>query len=681
LTLLLALLLTADAATSRQVSIPLDDYEALRKQSERPALTVVDLLRVEGSFARRDLAVVLAGRASGSWPTAEVLSADGARLHSCQGDALLSREDSGAFAVTPLAARFTLRCKVSLEGSDRLAARTTAAVLEVESAVGDGELVASGDGAGQEISVVRRIAGSEQQDLPPTATGRYLVTLLPDESRFEYRLEIRNPNRGHRRYEVALRAAEHVEGVDTKVSWDVEGGKYRFDLPPGETALVLRGRLPEPRFVAPVDASLQYLLLESHPLLRPEIRTEAKRVGAGETGLAARFRGAQAFLLGSGAEVTWTATRLEALKTAGLAVSSLQQVWFLDAQGQARGEGTLAIDNQGAPALTLPGKFTYAAVGGEPAFLTQDKDGNLFLPLAQGQQGVMVQDARPFDHRLGFGVARLALPRLPVPASQAGVQLRYPAEWVPIYEELAPQARLHLLELGELLTLLLGVALAERLMALGAVGGRRRWALALALGLAGAFVPALRIGALGVLALAWVALGVARVAVLLHGALRVAALVGAGVAAFVVLVVFAGSLTIGARSAPEEMPVQAYDRSKVEAPASAPAPARGKAADMTLDGGAPAQWAPAQSYEGLPAKIEIPSGVRQGWFSRELLSTDTPRQVVVVMIATRVLSAISTAAVLLLLALGFLFRRSLREGGAVLVVRARARGATAAAGA
>jgi hypothetical protein len=251
-TLLLALLLAAEPSASHQVSIPLADYDQLRQLSERPALTVVDLLRVEGSFANRDLAIALDGRASGSWPTAEVLSAQGLRLHSCQGGALLSRAASGAFAVTPLAQRFTLRCKASLDGSDRLAAQATAAVLEVVSSVSDGELVATGTGPERAFSGVRRLAGAEQQDLPPTVTGRYLVTLLPDEARFAYRLEVRNPARGHRRFEIALREAEHVEGVDAPVAWDAEGARYRFDLPPGDTALTLRGRLTEARFAPPV---------------------------------------------------------------------------------------------------------------------------------------------------------------------------------------------------------------------------------------------------------------------------------------------------------------------------------------------------------------------------------------------------------------------------------------------
>ena len=156
MTLLIALLLAPDPATSHQVSIPLEDYERLRRLNERPALTVVDLLTVEGSFTGHDLAVILTGRATGSWPTAEVLTAEGLRLHSCEGSAILSRAESGFFAVTPLAERFQVRCRVALDGSDRLAAETKDSVLEVASRVKDGEFVASGGGE-RSFSVAKKM--------------------------------------------------------------------------------------------------------------------------------------------------------------------------------------------------------------------------------------------------------------------------------------------------------------------------------------------------------------------------------------------------------------------------------------------------------------------------------------------------------------------------------------------
>jgi hypothetical protein len=669
-TLLVALLLAAEPATSHQVSIPLADYEALRSQGERPALTVIELLRVEGSFARRDLSITLSGRASGTRPTAEVLRAEGARLHSCAGEAMVSRTDSGAFAVTPLAQAFTVRCQVALDGSDRLAAEATRAVLEVASSVSDGELVASGSGE-RSFSVVRRLPGAERQDLPPTATGRYRVTLLPDEARFAYRLEVRNPARGHRRFEVALREAEHVEGVDAPVAWDAEGSRYRFDLPPGDTVIVVRGRLAEARFAPPIGAALQYLLLESHPLVRPDVQTRARRVGVGETGLDACFRGAQAFLLGGDAtEVSWTPTRLEALKTAGLALNQLRQVFFLGADGRARAEATLAIDNQGAPALTLPGAAgpSFASVGGEPSFLTRDRDGNLSLPLAQGAQEVVVQGAQDFWHGLGLGVARLELPRPGVPASRAAVQLRYPAEWIPLYEELAPESRLHLLELDELLALLAVVALAERLLAVGAVARSRRWLLVGALAVAAALLPGLRVAALALLVLAWAALGGAVLVRRLRGAARLAALAAGGVALLFTVIIVGQLSILPARQAPAQM---AYDRASVapEAPPVSAAP-RSKQAVAEPNGADAAAAAP--GYAGLPARIQLPPGARQTSFSRELLATDAPRPVVAIVVASRVVALLSGAAGLLLLAVAVLLRRDLAAGARALVARVRA---------
>jgi hypothetical protein len=147
-------------------------------------------------------------------------------------------------------------------------------------------------------------------------------------------------------------------------------------------------------------------VLEAHPLIRPEVRTAARRVGLGEAGIEAQYRGAQAFLLGGRVEVGIAATRLEALKTAGFAVTRLAQIFFFAADGKVRGETTLSIDNQGAPALVLPTGVEpmFASIAGEPAFLTRDAEGRLFLPLAQGKQDVVVQDVRPFRTRFGLAL-------------------------------------------------------------------------------------------------------------------------------------------------------------------------------------------------------------------------------------------------------------------------------------
>jgi len=683
---LVALLLAA-AEPMPAATVPLEEYERLRRQADRPSLTVVDLLRVEGSFAGKDLAMTFAGRSAGSMPTTPVLGPARLRLHSCEGEALLSRAESGAFDLTPLAPRFTVRCRVALDGSDRLEAAATRAVLEVAAAVRDGELVAASNAAGErDFSVVRAIAGP-RTELPPSVAGRYQVTLLPDETRFAYRLEVRNPSRGHRRFPVTLREAEHVETVDAPVAWEVERGTYRFDLPPGESTLTFRGRLDGTSFRPPVQGGLQYLILEAHPLMRPDVKGGAKRVGLGETGLASAYRGAQAFLVegggsgagaASGGEVSWTATRLEALKTAGLALDELDQVFFLGADGRARGEASFRLDNQGAPSFALPtaGEPTFASVGGEPAFLTRDAEGRLFLPLAQGRQQVVLQDVRPFQAMLGFAVARLDLPQAGVPASVARVQLRYPAEWRPLYEELAPASRLHLLEPFELVALALLLVGGERLLALGGLGRRERWLLAAAATALAALSSAALVGGLVLATGLFFALGVALLARRLTGVARALALLGAAGAGLAIAAGFLATaanlrsgeagfgsapLNYASKMAEEEegvvggvlaAPGVELRRHPAAAPPAAP--------DQWAGSGRSAGDAPA--YQGLPARIQIPGGARQTTFRRELLSTDAPRPIFVLLVAERAVSVLTAVAFLLVLGAGLMLRRELAAG-------------------
>ena len=668
MTLLIALVLAASPTpptSARQVTVPLDEFERLRKLEERPSLTVVELLRLEGSFARRDLALTLAGRAAGTWPTQDVLNAEGVRVHSCQGEALVSHNESGGFSVTPLASRFQVRCRLALDGNDRIAGSATRAVLEVASAVQDGELVASAAGqGGRSFSVVRVIAGGKE-DIPPSVAGRYRVTLLPDEARFVYQLDVRNPARGHRKFEVTLRESEHVESVEAPVTWDAEGRRYRFDLPPGETTLSITGRLTAARFAPTVGASLQYLLLESHPLIRPDVRTSAKRVGVGETGLPPAYRGAQAFLLESGGEVAWTATRLEALKTAGLALNQLTQVFFLGADGKARGEASFTIDNQGAPALALPaaGEPTFASVQGDPAFLTRDAEGRLFLPLGQGAQNVLVQDVRPFRRVLGLGWARLELPRAGVPASRADVQIRYPAEWIPLYEELAPATRFHFPGSVTLLALGVLLVLSHWLLALGGLPARRRWIVTGAVTLLAAFSDVVLSVALVLVTAPLLALATASLVRRFSGVGRVLALLGAALAVLVVLAFFA-ALNVVHPLGRSEMASAPVDYARLSKAAGERGDATAPATSALAGGGA--------SYEGLPAKIEIPPGARRTSFSRELLATDVSRPVFVMLVSARLVAALTAALAFLVVLVLFALRRELVVAGRAFVRRLRA---------
>lgn len=643
------------AEEAARVTVPLDEWERVKRLDERPALTVVDTLRFTGSFKKRDLAVAFSGRAVGRMPALPVLSGP-VGLHGCEGDALLSRGDSGEWLLTPLAARFTLTCRLAAVGSDRLELSAAAGVLWIESEVADGAFVAADvpQGGPRAFSIVRVTPSESAETVRPTATARYRVTLHPEETRFRYELEVRNPNRAHQPFDVLLSAGERVAQVDSRATYEVEAGRYRFDVPPGEAAIALSGTLAGNAFAPPVDASLQYLLLEAHPLLRPVVPGAARRISPAETGMSAQFRGAQAFLLGVREPLTWTVTRLEALRTTSFAVRSAQHRFFIDVEGTAMGETELSLDNQGASDIELPMKAepTFASLADDAVLLTRNAQGNLWLPLSMGPQTLLVQHRQGLHRVWGLAWGRLVLPDLAVPATRAGVELRYPAQWTPIWQSYAPESRAVAPSAGDSLFALLLLVWLERLLAALGFGGRRRVAVAalLAAGslLSGWLSGLLLAACLGGTGL-WIWAAVrARRAAAWKVALAVVALGVGGLASLAAL--------LGSRAA----------LNKSESLASA-------SYSRAIDNAVPAQTfskataaAPAgPTYQGLPAKFEMPWGARRETFSREMLKTDADRPVRVILVsqagATLIEGLVLLLGALLLLAQRGRLREGLRE--------------------
>jgi hypothetical protein len=676
--LLLGLLAAAAASTSAtrvsaaegaapQVTLSLDEYERLRGTQERPSLTVVDTLRLSGSFRGRDVQLEFSGRAAGRLPPAPVLSAAGdVVVYGCQGDGLVSRAEQGGFQLTPLAARFVVRCRVQTRGSDRLELTTTAAVLWVESAVSDGELVATGAQAGEHtFALVRQAAGPATGLMEPTATGRYRLTLLPDETRFRYQIDVNNPNRGQHAFTLTLSSGELVQQIDSAAPHDSAGARTTFELPPGESTVTLSGRLSGAAFAPPVEASLQYVLVESHPLLRPQIAGGARRVAPNEVGLPAGFRGAQAFLLGRGDRLSWGVTRLQALRSTSYALQDVRHVFYLGADGAALGESSFALDNQGASELRLPRTVepTFASLQGETVLLTKDDEGRLLLPIAQGAQTLLVQHRQAFGARLGFARALMAAPELPVPATRTQVELRYPHDWLPLYESFASRSRVWTPSAGELLSWLLLCAWSTRVLALLGLERRARWRLAVLASLAAyAWDPAalLAWGACLVLTLAW---GLGRLRGRAWSLARALAALAALLVAGLLLLALVSSLHLGgSRTQPTSR--AEYERARV--PASAPVPGRMKAGSGAAPQDALASpegsGAEQMQYEGLPARLELPMGERRSSFERELLTPGAPRRLEAIMISAQALEGLRLL-VLLATALTLWLRRQALVAG------------------
>jgi len=649
---LLAVTALADTPQTSSVTVPLDQYETLKKSSENTSATVIDTMTLGGTFKDRNLTVTFNGRSVGVRTATNVISnASDVVLYDCSGDALMMRGGKGVYQLIALAPSFTLRCDARLSGSDRLPLSVSPSVLAVRSAVVDGELVAGeeNDEGARSYTLVRQVIGTNET-MAATATGRYLITLLPDATRFVYVIQVHNPNRSTSPLPLHLVSGEHLQQIDSSAPYEVNDGSYVFAMPPGDSTITLSGELKGASFAPPVAASLQYAVIESHPLLRPTLQSSPKRVSVGETGINTQYRGALAFEIGEKERITWSVTRLEALRAISYAVRNASHTLFIPARGPILGESQFALDNQGAPELMLPPKPepTFVSLQDEPVLMTKNAKGELTVPLSAGQQNVLVQ-YRQEASQFGMLIGRLDVPRVPVPATDTNVQLRYPEHWLPLWESFATEAKVWRPDVDTLLAFLLLALWMERVLAFLAVEGRKRVAIALLLSYAAGLIPTVL----------WICiLGCAFVTLVWLAAhrpkwtpLRV---VGAVIAsALVVFVAFAflqaRRVLSGSRS---------YDN-VTEQVSSAPQLAKGVPVNM------PDRQREELAYQGLPAKFELPNGARYSSFHEQLLASERPQTITIVLLSMTVLTwasvLMSAIAAWLLWTQRALIRTTLRE--------------------
>lgn len=645
-----------------QVTLSLAEYERIRQLEDRASLTVVDTLRLGGSFRSRNLTISFFGRSSGKLPPEEVLAADeGVSVYGCTGDAIVSKSETG-FTLTPLARKFDVKCRLAVRGTDRLELTLPRSVLWVESAVSDGELVAGSSSEGtRSVSVVRR-TGPDREALPPNATGRYRITRRPDETRFRYEIDARNPNRSRQSFDLVLRSDEHVLQVDAAVPYEVDKGRYRFELPPGDTRFTLTGTLSGHTFAAPVEAAVQYALLDSHPLLLTTLSGSPRRVSPEEVGIPAEFRGAQALLLGKDERLDWSVTRLGALRTTSFAVQKESHVLFVGAGGPVLGESAFAIDNQGASDVSLPviPEPTFASLALEPLLLTTNKQGYLRLPLGRGNQDLVLQHRQTVWSSMGIAAGSALLPGLSAPSSHAAIEVRYPAEWLPLFEGFASEDHVHLPRWGRVLLAAFVFLLTDQAFRRLVLSSRLRIPSAALLAFA-ALVS--REAAWAILAADLAVIALVLVAPLRRIAwtaprISVAVLL-ASVSAIALLFLTTFGAGLSKRESDANVSAARDERQEESALKSRQSVALPKPPDA------------AAGYQGLPARFEMPVGAHRSRFTREMLAADGPRSVRFIAISRRLAFWLAAAVVAAAAASLFRSRGEIAAGWKALLAEAR----------
>jgi len=650
---LVTLLAVTTFAQESSVTIPLEQYQELAKSKENASATVVDTMTLGGTFKDRNLTMTFAGRSVGTRTPVPIISeASDLTLSGCGGDALVMRGGGrGAYQLIALAPSFTVRCEARLTGSDRLPMTVQPAVLAIRSSVADGELVSGeehDDGA-RGYTLVRQVVGTNET-LAATATGRYLITLLPDTTRFHYVIQVHNPNRSTSPLPLHLVSGEHLQQIDSSAPYEVKDGSYVFAMPPGDSTITLNGELKGTSFAPPVEASLQYAVIESHPLLRPALQSAPKRVSTGETGIATQYRGALAFEIGANQTISWSVTRLEALRAISYAVRNVSHTLFIPAKGPILGETEFQLDNQGAPELVLPPKPepTFVSLQNEPVLMTKNAAGALTVPLSAGQQNVLVQ-YRQSAPQFGLLFGTLEVPRVPVPATNTQVNLRYPAHWLPLWQSFASEATIWTPDSEEVASFLLLALWLERVLAFLGVKTRNRIAIALLLGFASRIVPLmfwLSILGCAFVTLVWIAA---------HRPKWTPARIIGAVAATVLVLLIAAAVFVTPMHKSGDYESVATDTATMNVArnegvaAAAPPPVE------------KVQRTDELSYQGLPAKFELPSGARTKRFHEQLLAADRPQTVTIVLLSMTVVTWLSLAMAIVALWTLWLQRAVIKE--------------------
>lgn len=616
---LMLLVLTA-ADPEAQVVLPLARYDRLITQSpnkEPLSYTIIEAAKFAGTFEAGPT-LTLTGRASGLMTPVKVLG-DEVALRSCTSrDAVLGRQPNGEVALTPLASKFEVTCVVGKPGEALELSLSN--VLAVEGTVRDAVIDLGAPAAGtQKVSISRMMAhlpASKIEPLAPSASGRFRLTLLPDETRFRWHVRVRNPNHQATDFVLPVRANEHIERV-TPAAKAMTADAVTFEVASGELELVLDGTMTGTDFLPPLPAMAQMVLLENDPSLRLEANSDGDRVSPAETGISAQHRGAQAFLLGPQQRVSWVVNRLTALQSTSYTVSSSISTFFVGADGQALAETEVAVANEGAPALSMPLTATpvWAAVGESAVALTRDGRGQVYLPLALGPQTVSVQHRQALKVVPGLAFGRLEVPGVGTTVTSSRVALRYARGWVPLFETFAGDSRSAVPQFGDVLVLL-GLSWWAAQLFGGWLKRRHAIALATLLGLTAWATPTgYWVVLLGVCAVTMVRVmpWLRRLELPVISAPSVfstAAVMGLGMVMLVSGVTFFGDnlralFGQSAQALAGEVEVRA----------------------RTVQWSSPVEpEAKLQRYTGTPARVQLPAGVRSSFLGQELVdaSASTP---------------------------------------------------------
>jgi hypothetical protein len=653
----------APPAKGASATVPIGEYLDLRKKNEVPSVTTVEEIYLSGVYGK-ELALQFSGTASGQPQAKPVFDyTDAFSLHDCAGDAMFDLAE-GSVSILPLGKRFKLSCKVSVKNWAELEMNLKNALFFRANVAGAEVITDSTEPGSRKVILSHGRRATAQADADITATGRYLVTAMPDDTRFSYVITATNPNRGIKPFDIHWPNGERVQKIHTTAEYSESDDGMTVKLPPGDTSIIVQGSLSGQKFEPPLHSEHQFVMIENHPTLQLAIDTEARRVGPRDAQMAQSFPSARAYLAGKEAKFSWTTKKLELFSTLGYSVKNANYLYYVPENGKGIVEAHFQFDNQGTPEIPLevPGTATYLEINGVPQVLYKNADGKLVLQLGTGVQNVLLQYRTEQIHRGLASAMSIDLARPHSVLSNTTLQLRTPDKWSLLFggglHHLAWDYSVQGLVMAFLAALLTGWLLSS-----AGFEKRARWFVAGAIGFILFVNPSL--------VLLWIYTAVGAVlirhrAVLFQFARKHAVIstVLTGGALFAMLVgsAFIHSVTrfdrgMGIQNMVSNAKSAAmnYDRERDEAAdvslgqAQAPSPARVAKPKLKPGAGGGADDKDGDTvdqvqgtFQGLPARIEIPNDGQTHYFSQGLIDEKGQIRLSAVMLGMSVIGALCT---------------------------------------
>ena len=417
---------TGDHAT---VTIPIETYHEYLDMKKRPALTIIEEVAVSGRLADGKLRLQIRGRSSGT-PTAIdfIQLAESTRLRRCEGNALISRAESG-YTLLPQSDRLAGSCELLLGQQESVSLQFGRSIMDVRATITDASVTEQvSQQGGLRLLLTRKapMQARRSQDGKIAVTPRYRLTVTTDQIRFHYTLAFENPNPETKRFPVKLLNHEVVSRIETNLANELNDKEAVFELRPGSSQVTLTGQLPQNRFVPLFDNEEQYLLLEFHPLVALKLSKEPPRISVEQTGMSPSYQASMGFLIGKGKEVVWESKVREVFASDSYTGQASSYLIHLPEQGEAVIDAHWTLQNQGKPSLQfrLPGKAFFASTDGTPQVLAKTEKNELFLPLRTGTTDLRIQYEPSARVPRFFGILREKLVKPETALPEANVEIR-----------------------------------------------------------------------------------------------------------------------------------------------------------------------------------------------------------------------------------------------------------------